>query len=98
MRKAVSAFAIAGTACTFAIYALFNDISPSATSFLQSTGREHEFVSFVSKYGRSFGTKEEYNFRLKVFLENLEKIDAHNALGSTSTVGVNHLVDWTDEE
>jgi len=55
-------------------------------------------MSFISKYGRSFGTREEYNFRLKVFLENVEKIEAHNALETTSTAGVNHLADWTDEE
>src|SRR5688572_9730227 len=98
MRKAVSAFAIAGTVCSFAIFALFNDISPSATSFLQTSSRETEFMSFISKYGRSFGTKEEYHFRLNVFLENLKKIDAHNELGSTSTVAVNHFADWTDDE
>jgi len=55
-------------------------------------------MSFINLYGRSFGTKEEYNFRLNVFLENLKKIDDHNNLNSTSTAEVNHFSDWTDEE
>ena len=32
---------------------------------------ELEFIRFVSEYGKSYGTKEEFDFRLKTFSANL---------------------------
>lgn len=98
MRKPLSALIIGGTVCSLAIFALINNVPASATTFLQTSSHEADFASFMSKYGRSFGTKEEYNFRLNLFIENLKKIEAHNDLQTTSTAGVNHFADWTEEE
>lgn len=56
--------AIAGAVATFA---LFNSNSaPSHQAFLSTpfTDAEREFINFVSTYHRSYGTKEEYNYRL----------------------------------
>jgi hypothetical protein len=31
------------------------------------TQEDYDFMTFVSKYGKSYGTIEEYNFRLEIF-------------------------------
>jgi hypothetical protein len=36
---------------------------------------EQSFVEHVSRYGLSFGTKEEYEFRLSLFAEKDAKIN-----------------------
>jgi len=63
------------------------------------TQDEVDFMKFVTKYRRSYGTKEEYQFRLQQFKLNKEKIAIENAKnGSTSKVGINKFSDWTHEE
>jgi C1A family cysteine protease len=55
-----------------------------------------EFIRFVSEYGKSYGTKEEFDFRLKTFSANLLKLKAFRS--DTSTVGINKFTDRTPEE
>jgi len=42
---------------------------PTHTNFLSTpfTEAEREFITFIANYRRSYGTKEEYTFRLSVF-------------------------------
>jgi C1A family cysteine protease len=63
------------------------------------TTEEYEFMGFVSSYGRSYATKAEYNFRLAQFTKRVAEHKRWNAMpGQTSTQGVNHLTDRTDDE
>ena len=63
------------------------------------TAEEYEFMGFVSSYGRSYATKAEYNFRLAQFSKRVAEHKRWNAIpGQTSTQGVNHLTDRTDDE
>jgi hypothetical protein len=39
---------------------------------------EQEFMKFMAKHKRSYGTKEEYYYRLGLFTHNYEKIKKHN--------------------
>ena len=39
---------------------------------------ETAFFNFVSKYNKSYGTREEYEFRFNIFKNNFVKIEAHN--------------------
>jgi hypothetical protein len=39
--------------------------APKSTSFNTLTSEDLEFMKFVAKYGKSYGTKEEYEFRLE---------------------------------
>jgi C1A family cysteine protease len=78
----------------FAVAALL--ATASAYETIESV--EYEFMEFITKHGRSFGTKAEYNFRLNVFKNRRIEHEAHNAQNLTSTQGVNHLTDRTDEE
>jgi C1A family cysteine protease len=60
---------------------------------------EQEFMQFVAKYGRTYGTKAEYQFRLNEFSQKLAEIEAHNSRnGETSTMGINQFADYTKEE
>jgi len=93
--------AVAGAVATFAVLNLNN--SPSAAgTFLAATtisDAEREFINFVSEYHRTYGTKEEYNYRLSVFTENYNLIKQHAAdNGQSYTLGITSLVDLNDYE
>jgi C1A family cysteine protease len=63
------------------------------------TAEDYEFIRFVAEYGRSYGTKAEFEFRSAIFKENLAKINKHNSnVNATSIMGINHLADKTKEE
>jgi C1A family cysteine protease len=60
---------------------------------------DYEFMKFVSKHGRSYGTKEEFRFRSKIFKLKYAAILEHNA-DSTNThwIDVNDFTDRTEAE
>ena len=63
------------------------------------TSADYEFMKYVTEYGKQYPTKHEFNMRAKIFVENLEFIAEHNAKEEeTHTVGINHLMDLTDDE
>jgi len=99
MNKQISAsIAAVGLAATVALY----NMSAETTSLYQAetfSAAEHQFMEFVAKYGRTYGTKAEYQFRLNEFTQRLSEIEAHNSKnGETSTVGINKFADYTKEE
>jgi C1A family cysteine protease len=56
-------------------------------------------MDFMAKYGKTYGTVEEYQFRFNEFQKKLAFIEEHNSQnGQTSTVGINLFSDWTAEE
>jgi len=60
---------------------------------------EQDFVSHVSEFGLSFGTKEEYDFRLNEYIKKDIDIKAQNANPEhTFTMGHNFMSTWTAEE
>jgi C1A family cysteine protease len=77
---------------------------PAGESFLaagHNTEVEAAFNSYLAKYHKSYGTKEEYNFRLRVFENNYHKIMSHNMLNSEKEgyhMGVNKFTDMTAAE
>jgi cathepsin L len=63
------------------------------------TSADYQFMQYVSEYGKSYGTKAEFEFRSNIFKQNLEIIAEHNAKpDETHTLGINHTMDWTHEE
>uniref|UniRef100_A0A7S3CPI2 Cysteine protease n=1 Tax=Strombidium rassoulzadegani TaxID=1082188 RepID=A0A7S3CPI2_9SPIT len=62
------------------------------------TAEDHEFIKFVAKYGKSYGTKAEFAFRAEQFKQALAKVEEHNSQNGTSTVGINQFSDLTDSE
>lgn len=57
------------------------------------------FINWVNEYGRSYGTKAEFEFRFKQFQKTMQKMAAHNANEAHgSTVGLNAFSDYTEAE
>ena len=60
---------------------------------------DYEFLHFVSKYGKQYPTRQEFNLRSVQFKHTLNIINEHNAQPDiTSTQGINQFSDWTAEE
>jgi hypothetical protein len=90
--------ATVGVVATAALFALTNN-APQSTSFLAASDENDTlFTNYVAKYGKRYGTKEEFAFRKEQYLSNLAKAKADLDENSTFTVGENHLADWTHEE
>lgn len=92
--------AIAGS---IAAFALLNSKSyVSNQTFLASnpfTEAERAFINYVSEFGRTYGTKEEYAYRLQVFAQNWEDLVSHNSQNDAGYFkAINEYSDWTPEE
>jgi len=99
MRKGYASLCVVGIAATVAVYALTSMEAPKSTSFNTLTSEDMEFMKFVAKYGKSYGTKEEYEFRLQQFKTAYSTIQTENSKnGNTFTVGVNKFADLTNSE
>lgn len=62
---------------------------------------EEVFLSYISQYGKSYATKAEYDFRLKIFADNLQVIADHNMQATQAeshVLGINYMTDWTPAE
>jgi len=63
------------------------------------TDDHYKFMQHLNDYGISFGTRDEYEFRLALFTENLREVEAINAdPNMTSTATINKFSTWTKEE
>ena len=85
---------------TFAILAI---VGIAATAFFAisngpSNEAEAEFRNFLETYRVGYGTTEEYNYRLGVFAQNLERAEELNRLNPDATFGVTQFSDRTPEE
>jgi C1A family cysteine protease len=58
-----------------------------------------DFTQYVAKYGKNYGTVEEFKFREAQFIAKKTAFAEHNGNnGNTYTVGVNQFSDWTAAE
>lgn len=62
------------------------------------TVADYQYFDYVSRYGKSYGTVAEFNFRKELFKANLLDIEEYNASQTTSTVGINEFSDRTKSE
>ena len=89
-KQILAALAISGAVATFA----FVNVNTASTgsNFLQMTQmeeHEHEFIQFLAKYRKTYGTKEEYNYRLSVFAEKYYFAKKENASQDSYRLGMN---------
>jgi hypothetical protein len=64
MRKGYTlSLAVVGVAACVAVFAL--NSAPSATQLYGTSPAEIQFQKYLAQYGKSYATKEEYNFRLQ---------------------------------
>jgi hypothetical protein len=73
---------------------------PSGSTFLATplTEAEREFINFISTYHRSYGTKEEYEYRLGIFAEVYNDIITHDSESEGYTKAINQFSDMSDYE
>jgi hypothetical protein len=66
----------------------------------QMNQTEFEFMKYIARHNKNYGTVEEYNARLNRFLETDAFINEVNAPNSeyTHTAGHNKFSDWTKAE
>jgi C1A family cysteine protease len=94
----VYTLAAVGTAACVAIYALTGSQAESTSLYgHQVDETEQQFMNFVSKFRKSYGTREEYNYRLNLFRSALKTIDSKNAEGH-AVHGVNKFADLSKAE
>merc|ERR1719453_2030753 len=63
------------------------------------TEEEMMYMKYVTEWGKSYGTKAEFDFRMEQFKKTLNKMALHNSDNAhKSTVGHNQFSDWTDAE
>ncbi|KAL8130621.1 hypothetical protein V2J09_019776 [Rumex salicifolius] len=61
-------------------------------------GHERLFKSFVIRYGKVYGSDDEYAHRLGVFAKNLVRAAEHQAMDPTAVHGVTPYMDLTPDE
>merc|ERR1712159_744615 len=69
--------------------------------FLSERVSENEmaYMKFVHEWGKSYGTKAEFEFRFEQFERSLAAIAEHNADPEMGhSIGLNEFSDWTHEE
>ena len=84
---------------TFCTAAAFLGVNMCDNSTAIDSVVEQAFIEHLAEYGVSYGTKEEYSFRLSLFNEKdaeYKKINADE--NNTFTVGHNQFSTWTKDE
>jgi hypothetical protein len=75
---------------------LTNFEQPASASLFAT---DPEFTQYVAKYGKNYGTVQEYKFREAQFIAKKAANAQHNGNnGHTYTVGINKFSDWTSAE
>ena len=75
--------------------------SEGSQLFLSERISEEEmmYMKYVTEFGKSYGTRAEFEYRMEQFKNSLAKMALHNSDNSHgSTVGLNQFADWTDAE
>lgn len=101
MRKGFAVtLAVVGVAATVAVIALSE--APKYTSLFSTAdmkAENFEFANYLAKYGKSYGTKEEFQFRFEQFQKNMAKVRMGNSENdNTFTLAANKFADYTPAE
>jgi C1A family cysteine protease len=59
---------------------------------------QKKFMEHIELHGLSYGTREEYDFRLNLFAEAESRIEEHNTKNGPLTMGHNKFSTWTESE
>ena len=98
--KILPTLAVVGTVATIGLIGMTS--LPQGESFMGTPISEQEqaFHHHMAKYHRSYGTKEEFNYRLQVFSQNYHKIMTHNMNpdNGSFSMAVNKFTDMTAAE
>lgn len=56
------------------------------------------FNNFISKHHKSYLTKNEFQERFKIFKQNFDYVQKHNAENKDYKLEANKFADWSDEQ
>lgn len=99
MRSGFATLAVVGVAACIAVYALTNGPSTVTLHSNVISASDMEFLKYVAKYGKSYGTKEEFEFRADQFKTTLARVALENSKNdNTFRVAANKFADWTPAE
>jgi len=64
---------------------------------------QDQYLAHIAEHGKSYGTKEEFEYRMAIFAKNVRYIELHNAITEKDgehahKVGVNAMADMTEME
>jgi cathepsin L len=91
--KAASALAATGSIAALAYFRL------NAEQFSAPSDVELAFSEYCAQWGKSYITRSEYEYRLSVFTENMDKIvDNNSQNGVDFMMGLNEFTDMTHDE
>jgi len=93
-----SAAAVAALAALGLVAVNYNSEASSLFLSERVTEEEMMYMQYVTEWGKSYGTKAEFEFRLEQFKQTHAKMAEHNAQNGGSTVGHNMFSDWTENE
>ena len=90
-----ASLAIVGIAACATIYAVNYQQAPSTSAtYTAITPDERAFMNYIVKFGKSYATKEEYNYRFQQFRLSLAKIAVNNGRNDvTFVLGLNQFSD-----
>ena len=76
MKKGIAAsLAVVGVVACIAVYAL--NAAPRTTQ-LYTAEDDQMFLEYCAKYGKSYATTEEFEFRKQIFVEKFNMYNEHN--------------------
>ena len=73
MKKWFAALAIIGVAACVGLYAV-TQTTQSASLYTDISGADMEYIRFLAKFSKSYGTKEEFALRSNIFKQNYDRI------------------------
>jgi C1A family cysteine protease len=86
---------------TFAVCAILLALGASfyfMTATSDGSAVEQQYQLYLAEYGKSIANGDEYQMRLRIFEQNLKKIEQINAEQDSYRVAVNKFADMTDAE
>lgn len=80
MRKGFASLAIVGVAACVALYGITQNINKNVAFYSDNSvsSSDFEFVNYLAKHGKSYATKEEFEFRAAIFKKNMDMIAREN--------------------
>merc|ERR1719183_1144207 len=97
MKKAAAAIAVAGSLATLGVYQM--NVETTDLYSKVDDAVETEFQAYTAKHGKSYGTKEEYKFRLGIYARSKKVVEKYNSQNvDGAALGLNHMADWTEDE
>jgi C1A family cysteine protease len=95
MKKGFAALAVVGIAAAVAVFAM--SYTPATGINLYQT--DSEFNAYLAKFGKSYDTKEEYEYRRELFMRAFQEVQEHNAQNDkTWFTAINKFSDMTNQE